>query len=196
MDAYSFPNSYISAKAIASAATRFQWMLSTRPRKIPADRERRDIWAALCRARTLESLEQTCEQWASLIDVRGQGLTPFPEHVRANAQEFFRMKRDRRFPKSNSPVFDESRLEYLARGMAGILAGVSPMTAIEKLRNMKHGEGGPLWKQEPGGHWYCNCWRCGMKRSRPAFKWSAEAWWNGLALFMEIAEKNRAKKEK
>jgi hypothetical protein len=132
-------------------------------------------------------LEKVCEQWASLRDVRAQGLGVFPNHVLANAREFLRMKRDRRFPKSNSPAVDESRLEYLARGMAGILAHVSPMTGIERLRNMKHTRGGPLWKTDPDGREYCNCWRCGLGRSRPAYKFSAEAWWNGVALFMEVA---------
>jgi hypothetical protein len=78
-------------------------------------------------------------------------------------------------------------LEYLARGMAGIMANVSPMTAIERLRNMKHTEGGPLWKEEPNERKYCNCWRCGIDRSRPAYRVSAEAWWNGMRRFMQVA---------
>ena len=157
------------------------------PKRIPLQAEHRELWASLVRARTLPVLKKVCEQWASLPDVRAWGLTCYPDHILANAQEFFRMKRDSRFPKLDSPSTDESRLEYMARGMAGILADVSPMTGIEKLRNMKHTRGGPLWSKEPGGQEYCNCWRCGIARSRPAYKWSAEAWWNGMALFMELA---------
>jgi hypothetical protein len=157
------------------------------PSKIPLERERRNLWDALWRAQTVPMLTKTCEEWASLRDVRGQGLAVFPNHVLANAREFLRMKQDIRFPKSDSPAVDESRLEYLARGMAGILADVSPMTGIERLRNMKHTRGGPLWKKDPDSREYCNCWRCGLARSRPAYKFSAEAWWNGMALFMEVA---------
>jgi hypothetical protein len=158
------------------------------PARIPAEAERRALWACLWRAQTLSALQKTCEEWASLRDVRAQGLAVFPNHVLANAHEYLRMKQDRRFPKSDSPAVDESRLEYLARGMAGIMANVSPMTGIERLRNMKHKAGGPLWKTDPDGRAYCSCWRCGIDRSRPAYKLGAEAWWNGMALFMELAE--------
>ena len=157
------------------------------PKRIPMQAERRELWTNLVRARTLPVLKKVCEQWASLPDVRAKGLTSYPDHILANAREFFRMKRDPRFPKLDSPAMDESRLEYVARGMAGILADVSPMTGIERLRNMVHMQGGPLWKKEPGGLEYCNCWRCGIARSRPAYRWSAEAWWNGMAFFMDLA---------
>jgi len=166
------------------------------PRQIPAQAERRELWRNFWQARTLPALKKVCEQWASLPDVRGWGLTCFPNHILANAREFLRMKRNSRFPKSDSPVMDESRLEYLARGMAGILADVSPMTGIERLRNMKHTQGGPLWTKEPGGLEYCNCWRCRMASSRRVYKWGAEGWWNGMVLFMELACVKGSKKTK
>jgi hypothetical protein len=158
------------------------------PKRTPAQSERRVVWESLVRARTLSALKEVCEQWAILPDVRAWGLACYPDHILANAREFFRMKREARFPKSDSPVLDESRMEYLARGMAGILVGVSPMTGIERLRNMKHARGGPLWTKEPGGREYCGCWRCGMDRERPVHKLGAAMWWNGLALFMRLAE--------
>ena len=173
------------------------------PSKIPLAAERRQLWNALYRVQTLSALRNVCEEWASLRDVRAQGLVVFPNHILANANEFLRMKKDERFPKSDSPAVDESRLEYLARGMAGILTDVSPMTGVERLRNMKHTEGGPLWRgvklQDGGfakGSECCQCWRCGLDRSRPAYKASSEAWWNGMALFMEIAESNRIRRAK
>jgi hypothetical protein len=165
------------------------------PKKIAEDAERTKLWDALWQARTIPALTKVCDEWASLRDVRAQGLVVFPNHVLANAREFLRMKQDMRFPKSDSPAVDESRLEYLARGMAGILANVSPMTGIERLRNMKHTRGGPLWKKEPDGREYCSCWRCGLDRARPAYKFSAVAWWNGMAFFMEVTER-QSKQEK
>ena len=165
-----------------------------KPSKIALEAERRQLWNALWRAHTLPALRDVCDQWASLRDVQAQGLVVFPNHILANAKEFLRMKKDKRFPKSDSPAVDESRLEYLARGMAGILADVSPMTGIERLRNMKHTEGGPVWRgvKLPNGSFakgteVCQCWRCGLDRSRPAYKASSEAWWNGMALFMDLA---------
>jgi hypothetical protein len=165
------------------------------PSTIPLKAERRQLWNALWHAQTLPVLKNICDQWASLRDVRIQGLIVFPNHILANAREFLRMKKDNRFPKSDSAAVDESRLEYLARGMAGVLANVSPMTGIERLRNMKHTEGGPLWRgvklldgSFAKGTESCQCWRCGLDRSRPAYKASSEAWWNGMALFMETAE--------
>jgi hypothetical protein len=166
------------------------------PKRVPLQAERRELWANLVRARRLPVLKKICEQWASLPDVRAWGLTCYPDHILANSQEFVRMKRDPRFPKLDSPAIDESRLECMARGMAGILADVSPMTGIEKLRNMKHTRGGPLWSKEPSGREYCNCWHCGIARSRPAYGWSADAWWNGMALFMELAGINENRKQR
>jgi len=164
------------------------------PRKIPAQNERRMLWANLVRARTAPALKKVCDEWASLPDVRAWGLTCYPAHILANMGEFLRMKRDVRFPKSESVTFDESRLEYLARGMAGVLVGVSPMTAIERLRNIKHTQGGPLWTKEPGGLKYCKCWRCSLASSRRVYKWGAEGWWNGMSLFMELAGKRLHRK--
>jgi hypothetical protein len=155
------------------------------PKKIPAAVERRQLWETLWRARTIAALKKVCTAWASLRDVRFS--FPAPQYILADAHEFVRMKRDKRFPKSDSPAFDEPRLEYLARGMAGIFAKVSPMTGIERLRNMKHSQGGPLWKEDRDGRGYCDCWRCGLDRSRPAYRLSADAWWNGMAVFMDVA---------
>jgi hypothetical protein len=168
------------------------------PSKIPEEARRRELWKALWQATTVPTLKKLCDQWADLQDVRRQGLAVFPNHVLANANEFLRMKKDKRFPRSDSPLADEPRLEYLARGMAGIMANVSPMTGIERLRNMQHTEGGPLWRgtKLPEGNFAkgtesCQCWRCGLDRSRPAYKTSSEAWWNGMASFMEIVESKR-----
>jgi len=166
------------------------------PKKIPEEAERRNLWKALWQAKNLSALQKACDQWANLRDVRAQGMSAFPNHILANAGEFLRMKADFRFPKSPSPAVDESRLEYLARGMAGILSNLSPMTGIERLRNVKHTQGGQLWKKDIDGREYCNCWRCEQKRTRSAYKLSAVGWWNGVALFMEIAETKKQKPTK
>jgi len=155
-------------------AREIEWLeRQAQPKKIHALAERRDVWNDLVRARTLSSLREVCERWKRLPDVRGTFAAH--THILANTKQFFFMKKRRgRFPRSD--YADDSRLEYLARGMAGALVGVSPMTAIERLRNMKHTQGGPLWKREAGGLEYCNCWRCGLERSNKFWDVLNEAW--------------------
>jgi hypothetical protein len=160
------------------------WLEQTlTPYKIHAQVQRRETWNKLIRASTYAAVRKTCEDWRKLLDVRASGLTPFPEHVSANAGQFLSMKRNKRFPHSN--YGDDARIDYLARGMAGVLVGVSPMTAIERLRNLKHAPGGPLWNTNERR---CNCWRCYLTRSNKVRK-TTQAWYeNGLRKFIEIAD--------
>lgn len=128
-----------------------------KPKEIYARAERREIWNALIRARTLPALRKACQRWERLADVREKGFQCFSAHVVANGKQFLWMKRNQRFPRSA----DDSRVEYLARGMAGLMVGVSPMTAIERLRNMRHDPEGPLWDERAR---QCGCWRCSIER--------------------------------
>jgi hypothetical protein len=132
-----------------------------KPRQIYAQAERRKIWESLWRSHTPPALRQACESWKQLRDVRRMGFTCFADHVLANANQFLAMKLDVRFPRTQ--YADESRLEYLARGMAGVIIGASPITAVERLRNMKHRPGGPLWSE---ANKRCDCWRCETQRWR------------------------------
>jgi hypothetical protein len=156
---------------------------SATPQKIHAQLERREIWDSLVQAKTQAAVRKGCGQWSQLSDVRASGLIPYPEHVRASAEWFLSMKRNKRFPHSN--YGDDSRIGYLARGMAGVLVGVSPMTAIERLRNLKHAAGGPMWNTSDRR---CGCWQCRLKASsklrNPMHGWYE----NGLRKFLEIAD--------
>jgi hypothetical protein len=125
--------------------------------------ERHQIWTELVRSRTVSAVKDACRQWENLPGIRGSGRLLYPGHVFANAQEFLRMKADRRFPRST--YADNSRLEYLARGMAGVMAKVSPFTAIRALRSLKHTSGGALWNE---AEQQCRCWRCDNKRLKSA----------------------------
>jgi hypothetical protein len=118
-------------------------------------------------------------------------MTSFPEHVVQNVAQFLSMKRNKRFPRST--YADAARVDYLSRGMAGVLVGVSPMTAIERLRNMKHAAGGPLWVSRQGNcvlpenEQHCGCWRCAKKNWSNITKLTQRGYENGLRLFMELA---------
>lgn len=165
------------------------------PPRIEAQRARRKIWNDLIESSTYASLRKACGRWAQLRDVRGAGLVCFPAHIMSNAAQFFSMKRNQRFPRSN--YAGDSRLEYLSRGMAGAVLGMSPMTAIERLRNMKHTVGGPLWviAREsytlPADEEYCGCWRCSIEKSNKVGRITGTWYENGLRLFFELASSTR-----
>jgi hypothetical protein len=156
---------------------------SSIPHKIHAQAQRREIWDNLIQARTHAAIRKACEQWSKLSDVRASRLIPYPEHVRANTGQFLSMKRNERFPRSN--YGDDARIEYLARGMAGVLVGVSPMTAIERLRNLKHAPVGPLWNT---GERRCHCWRCNLRGSNKSSKITQSWYENGVTRFIELAD--------
>lgn len=149
------------------------------PKRIRARSGRAEIWRRLWQARSLSALEDACSQWKSLGEKAGRALAAgteldvdqsdytmanFPTLLLENAKDFLAMKRNVRFPAKHDGA-DDSRLDYLARGMAGIMIGVSPITAIERLRNFEHGSGGPLWIEK----WQlCDCWRCELQREKDA----------------------------
>ncbi len=161
------------------------------PPGIAALDRRRKIWDDLVKADTYAALRKACGRWAQLSDVRRSETTPFPRHVVRNAAAFLAMKRNARFPRST--YGDDARVDYLARGMAGVLCGVSPMTGIERLRNMKHDRNGPLWvtregkRALPEGEQRCGCWRCNIERSSNLTQFTSAGYENGLKVFMGLS---------
>ena len=173
--------------------------LALKPRRIEAQVKRQRLWKSLVNANTYAALRRVCGRWAHLPDVRLCGMTPFPQHVVENAAAFLSMKANQRFPRSD--YGDDARLEYLARGMAGVLCGIRPMTGIERLRNMKHKPGGPLWIDRQGNHvltesdQYCGCWRCSIEKSNKVTQVTQTWYENGLKFFMELAETTKVPSE-
>jgi hypothetical protein len=169
------------------------------PRPIEAQAKRQKLWKALVKANTYAALRKVCGRWAQLPDVRMEGMTPFPQHILENAGQFLFMKRNQRFPRSS--YGDDARIDYLARGMAGVMCGVSAMTGIERLRNMKHERGGPLWVTRHGNYvmpeneQYCGCWRCSIRKSTKATEVTQTWYENGLKLFMELAITTKVPRE-
>jgi hypothetical protein len=170
-----------------------------KPKRPMAEIAGRKVWRDLLRAKTYANLRKVCGRWSQLPVVLGTGLTPFPDHVRANAAKFLEMKRNERFPTSD--YSDDSRIEFLARGMAGIMVNVSPMTGVERLRNLKHAPGGPFWVEQQGSEslprdrQFCSCWRCDIARGNELSKALRNPFDNGFRRFMEIAAKTKAPKE-
>jgi hypothetical protein len=170
-----------------------------KPRRPKAEIAGMKIWRDLVRANTYADVRKACGRWSRLPSVLGAGLTPFPDHVRTNAAQFIAMKRNKRFPKSD--YGDDSRIEFLSRGMAGIMVGVSPLTGVERLRNLKHVPGGPFWAEHEGdqplprARQHCGCWRCGINRGNELTKAMQTPYDNGFRALMEIAAKTKAPKE-
>jgi len=161
------------------------------PPEIEALDRRRKIWDDLVAAETYAALRKACGRWAQLSDVRRLGTTPYPRYVVRNTAAFLSMKQNTRFPRST--YSDDARVDYLARGMAGVQCGVSPMTGIERLRNMKHDRNGPLWMNRegncalPDSAQYCGCWRCKIERSTKVTQFARTGYENGLKVFMELS---------
>jgi hypothetical protein len=170
-----------------------------KPTRPKAEGAGKKIWRDLLRSTTYADVRKACGRWSRLPAVRGTGLTPFPDHVRTNAAQFLAMQTNKRFPKSSNS--DDSRIEYLARGMAGIMVSRSPMTGIERLRNMKHSSGGPFWiaregnRPLPRDHQRCDCWRCKINRGNELTKNLQTPFDDGFRVFMQIAAGTKAPKE-
>jgi hypothetical protein len=142
----------------AQIAALERWL---KPKETPARTARRESWEVLAKPEaSTKAIGQACNEWKSLPLVRASGMAVFADHVEANMNEFQRMKLEPRYPGPNA---DESRLEYLVRGMSGLMVGASPMTAIQLLRLMKHDASGSFWSENDK---HCRCWRCGLERSR------------------------------
>lgn len=160
------------------------------PPGIEAADRRRKVWDDLVEAGTYAGVRKACGRWAQLSDVRRSGTTLFPRHIVRNAASLLSMKHNARFPRST--YGDDARVDYLARGRAGVMCGVSPMTGIERLRNMKHDRSGPLWMTREGNRLLpereqrCGCWRCNVERSAKLTQFHA-ANENGLKVFMELS---------
>jgi hypothetical protein len=160
------------------------------PPGIEAADRRRKVWDDLVEAGTYAAVRKACGRWAQLSDVRRSETTVFPRLIVRNAASFLSMKHNARFPRST--YGDDARVDYLARGMAGVMCGVSPMTGIERLRNMKHDRSGPLWMTREGNRLLperqqrCGCWRCNVERSAKLTQFHA-AYENGLKVFIELS---------
>jgi hypothetical protein len=158
---------------------------------IEAQERRRKIWDDLVKADSFAALRKACGRWTQLPDVRRAGTTSFPKHIMENAAQFLSLKRNLRFPRST--YGDDSRIEYLSRGMAGVLAGKSPMTGVERLRNMKHTRGGPFWVIRQGDYLlpeneqYCGCWRCRKDAWSNINKLTQTGYENGIRYFIELS---------
>jgi hypothetical protein len=129
--------------------------------------ERTDIWESLLRARKVREVHSVCKDWetnlTATIHNRGRrtavsgyvGLVIFPRLLSKHAVHFLATIRDKRFPRA--PYSHEARLQFLARGLAGAMLRLSPATAIDRLRKLKHGRGGHLWNPQEKR---CMCWHC------------------------------------
>jgi len=62
---------------------------------------------------------------------------PYVDLLAEKAEQFVHASQDAYYPRRNSR--DEKRPEFFARAMAGINCGIAPITAIHRLRKLKHG---------------------------------------------------------
>jgi hypothetical protein len=124
-------------------------------RRVSRHAEAGRVWRQLWLATTSAEVVYACEEWDKLAR-RYQDRT-MSRVIRESAEQFVKLMKDARFPKS--PWADEARIRYLAAGTAGLMMHRSPLTAIERLRKITHRRGHPLWVTGA-----CHCWRCRWER--------------------------------
>ena len=106
------------------------------------------IWRALVTAKTAADVQKACRESRRWLNPEWQGR-PYVQDLSDHAEQFIRAKRDVYYPRRDSG--DVKRVTFFARAMAGISLGVSPITAIDRLRKLKHGE-------------KCPCVNCDLER--------------------------------
>jgi hypothetical protein len=118
----------------------------------------RDLWEALKRAKSAKQVRRICDCSKFWLKARlefpdGSYVEQWPHRrmIDRYAGDFCKSKLDRRYPRRDKRESgDYRRIEYLARVLAGLTLGLSPSTAVERLRKMKHAK-------------RCLCWRCASK---------------------------------
>jgi hypothetical protein len=126
------------------------WMLTPKYRKeiLP----RRDLWDALLRATSDKSVMGVCKVWENWLKKVQPRIVPFaPQFLASHSRQFRDAKKSRRFPKRRRSA-DEARFNFLSAAMAGIHAGISPATSVDRLSRVKHDRDSPTHAQ--------TCWRC------------------------------------
>lgn len=148
------------------------------PAQLSLKKRSEEVWRSLWHARTAQGVRAACKEWQSLLDSPSR----YPSHILEFEAEFRQMKRDARFPRSG--YADDSRIDYLSRGIAGLMVhpSRSPITVIQRLRTMKHTEGGPLWN---GALNHCECWRHSLARLDGSLEKGLR---EGKSLFQRLGE--------
>jgi hypothetical protein len=108
------------------------------------------VWKRLVRATTAERVRDACHRSKRWLNPNWRGR-PFVSLLSEKAEQFVRAKDDRFYPRAQHPSSDRKRVVFFARAMAGISCGISPSTAIGRLRKMKHGR-------------ECSCVNCSSAR--------------------------------
>lgn len=106
------------------------------------------VWKALVTAKTAADVQRAYRGSRRWLNPAWQGR-PYVQDLYDHAEEFIRAKQDVYYPRRDSS--DVKRVTFFARAMAGISLGISPITAIDRLRKLKHGE-------------KCPCVNCDVKR--------------------------------
>jgi hypothetical protein len=140
----------------------------TEPEAIRGQAATYRVWQSLWQAKTATGVVRACERWDNLPSPYADRFVS--AFVVRYTDQFLSMKRDARFPKSAGA--DDARITYLSAGLAGLIVGISPLTAIERLRKLSHSAGSPLWKEESE---VCLCWRCAWRRRQERLVKAANA---------------------
>jgi hypothetical protein len=94
-----------------------------------------EVWTALVQAKSADKVREACRQSKRWLNPAWRGRA-FVQILAEKAQQFVRAKKDPYYPRRDSG--DAKRVVFFARALAGIECGISPSTAVDRLRKMRH----------------------------------------------------------
>jgi len=93
-----------------------------------------DTWERLKRATKPEQVRTICSQSRHWLNPKRSELG---QVLDKHTKQFLEAKADPAYPRSKRGSSDEKRIQFLARAMAGISLGLSPVTGVDLLRKAK-----------------------------------------------------------
>jgi hypothetical protein len=100
-----------------------------------------EVWQALVHSFEAEDaagVRKACQRSKRWLNTEWKGRD-FVLLLVEKAEQFVRAKDDPFYPHAPHPSSDRKRVTFFARAMAGVSCGLSPSTAVGRLRKMKHG---------------------------------------------------------
>lgn len=130
----SSPKDFTQKEWVPFRSGQIRWQLTRRkPLSEP------EVWRQLVQAQTAEQVRKACEESKRWLNPKAG--RPYVQLLHDKAEQFVRAKKYAYYPRRASG--DVKRIAFFARVMAGITLGISPITAVDRLRKMKHGRGCP-----------------------------------------------------
>lgn len=108
-------------------------------------------WERLKNAQSAHEICAACDESIFWLNAQ-ENRRPYTTKLKENAEAFMAAK-EYRYPQSNRPSSEIKRVIHFARAMAGITEGISGVTAIDRIRLLRHRK-------------RCPCISCAIERNK------------------------------